>query len=444
MIDREPIIRVGILEGRPEIRGRFNGPFRIGDVVVPAGPFRAAVLERQITLAVGDKILLTGPNEIRCLGEREANFSLDDVTIGITFHWERREAQTFAGHLVLTAAANGTLTAINEIRLEAYLASVVSSEMNAGGPPEFLKAHAVASRSWLAAMLERLKDDPRPTGNGRQGTAHEGEIIRWYGREEHCDFDVCADDHCQRYQGLTRMAAGDAAAAVAATRGLFLVHGGKVCDARYHKACGGLTDAYENTWEETPVPYLASVSDAPLPFAPLETEEDARSWILSRPAAYCNTADASLLVRILPDFDRETADFFRWEVTYGREELEDLLRRKSGFDFGTLQELIPLERGPSGRIVRLKIVGSGQTVIVGKELEIRRWLSESHLYSSAFVVEALRSASGLPERFILKGAGWGHGVGLCQIGAAVMAEKGIPAADILGHYFPAATLRQLY
>jgi peptidoglycan hydrolase-like amidase len=293
-------------------------------------------------------------------------------------------------------------------------------------------------------MLERLDQTAAIPPSGRRETVRDGEIIRWYGREDHRHFHVCADDHCQRYQGVTRMTGGQAALAVAATRGVFLTYGDQVCDARYYKACGGLTENFENAWEDHPVPYLTAISDAPEPFRPITTEEEAHAWILSRPPAYCNTDDARLLARILPDFDRETADFFRWEVRYTREALEDLLKKKSAMDFGTLHDLVPLERGPSGRIIRLKIIGSKQAVVVGKELEIRRWLSESHLYSSAFVVSAVRDASGTPLSFTLNGAGWGHGVGLCQIGAAVMADRGFSSEDILHHYFPAAALQRLY
>jgi len=443
MIDREPVILVGILEGRPEIRGRFNGPFRVNGSSCRSGPFRAVVRDGRIVLS-GEAEKATGTGaEIRCLPEAGATFSLGEVAIGIHFHWERRQEQTFAGNLILTAEEDGTLTAVNEVRLEDYLASVVSSEMNAAAPQEFLKAHAVTSRSWLAAMLERLKSGSEPPQAGRRERSRDGETIRWYGREEHRHFHVCADDHCQRYQGLTRMAE-NASAAVAATRGLFLVYGQSVCDARYYKACGGLTENFENAWEDIPVPYLTSISDAPHDFPPVRSEEEAAAWILSRPDAYCNTADPRVLGRILPDFDQETRDFFRWEVHYGREELESLLRRKSGVDFGVLQDLVPLERGPSGRIVRLRIEGSKRTMTVGKELEIRRWLSETHLYSSAFVVSAVRDGAGTPIRFSLRGAGWGHGVGLCQIGAAVMAVKGFTAEAILQHYFPAASLRRLY
>ena len=337
-----------------------------------------------------------------------------------------------------------TLIAVNEIPLETYLASVISSEMSAGAPSEFLKAHAITSRSWLAAMLERLHQDIGSSGGGGHETRCEDEILCWYGREDHRHFDVCADDHCQRYQGITRMSAGNAAAAVAATRGLFLTYDSRVCDARYYKACGGMTEDFENAWEDRRIPYLTSISDGPKPFVPVRTEAEARSWIASRPDAYCNTADKALLARILPDFDRETADFFRWKVTYSREQLEGILRNKSGIDFGVLQEMVPLERGPSGRIVRLRIEGSLRSVVVGKELEIRRWLSESHLYSSAFVVTVVRDASENPTSFTFEGAGWGHGVGLCQIGAAVMADRGFSADEILRHYFPAAALQQLY
>ncbi|MDQ5986040.1 MAG: hypothetical protein CSYNP_01758 [Syntrophus sp. SKADARSKE-3] len=442
MIDKEPIIHVGIVEGRIEIRGTFNGPFDILGRSVQAGSFRAYIQEEGVILSVGTETIVC-IDGVSCRTTDNATFSLEDVTIGVHFHWERKERQTFTGNLIMKAGDDGTLMAINELLLEDYLTSVVSSEMNGEAPHEFLKAHAIASRSWLAAMLERLDQTAAISPSGRQESVRDGEIIRWYG-EDHRHFHVCADDHCQRYQGVTRMTGGQAAHAVAATRGIFLTYGDQVCDARYYKACGGLTENFENAWEDRPIPYLTSISDAPEPFRPITTEEEARAWIFSRPPAYCNAADARLLARILPDFDRETTDFFRWEVRYARETLEDLLKRKSAIDFGTLHDLIPLERGSSGRIIRLKIVGSKQTVVVGKELEIRRWLSESHLYSSAFVVSVDRDASGMPVSFTIDGAGWGHGVGLCQIGAAVMADRGFSAEAILRHYFPAAALKRFY
>ncbi len=447
MICKEPIIRVGVLEGRSEICGSFNGPFIIQGHGMAAGPFRAAFCEEGIVLTVGSETITSDTGEIAGLAENGATFSLDNVTIGVNFHWERQERQTFAGNLIIKISDDGSdgfLLAVNELRLEDYLASVISSEMNGDAPLEFLKAHAIASRSWLAAMLERLDRGGPASLSGGHGTERGDEVIRWYGREDHRHFDVCADDHCQRYQGVTRMTGGRAIEAVSATRGIFLTYGDQVCDARYYKACGGLTENFENAWEDAPIPYLSSISDAPETFRPIRTEEDARAWIISRPPAYCNTDEVRLLGKILPDFDRETVDFFRWEVAYSREELEVLLKKKSGRDFGELHDIVPLERGPSGRIIRLKIVGATQTVIVGKELEIRRWLSESHLYSSAFMVTILRDASGTPVRFTLTGAGWGHGVGLCQIGAAVMATKGFCAEEILHHYFPAAALQRFY
>ncbi|MDD5170961.1 MAG: SpoIID/LytB domain-containing protein, partial [Syntrophales bacterium] len=249
---------------------------------------------------------------------------------------------------------------------------------------------------------------------------------------------------CQRYQGITKIISDQVSEAVQSTRGVFLVYDDEICDARYHKACGGRTDSFDNTWENIAVPYLASIDDADIPHDPIFTEAAAREWVSTRPDAYCNTTDRLLLHQILPDFDRETADFFRWRVSYGREELEAILRDKSGIDFGCLQAIVPLDRGPSGRIIRLRIEGSKQTVIVGKELEIRRWLSRSHLFSSAFCVSVERDASGVPSSFILQGAGWGHGVGLCQIGAAAMAAKGYPAEGILKHYFHGAELKKLY
>jgi peptidoglycan hydrolase-like amidase len=408
------------------------------------GDFSAHPADGAVALrdAFGREIL-RGP-EIRLAAEREATFTLQGVTIGVRFHWERREEQTFPGELTFLAAGGGKITAINELPVEAYLASVVSSEMSGEAPFEFLKAHAIASRSWLVAMLRR---EERKAGEGRAAERtlrRAGEIIRWYDREDHELFDVCADDHCQRYQGITGRAAGQAAEAVRATRGVFLLRDGEICDARYHKACGGLTEDYATCWEEKAVPYLSHISDAAAPHAPVRTEADAERWILGCPDVYCHTNDPDLLKKILPAFDRETADFFRWQISYAREELEGILCEKSGIDFGVLQNIKPLERGPSGRIRRLGVEGSKAAVVVGKELEIRRWLSPSHLMSSAFIVSTERNSSGVPLRFTLYGAGWGHGVGLCQIGAAVMARRGCGAEEILRHYFQGAALVKRY
>ncbi len=439
----EPRIKVGICDGYPEIRGRLNGVYRAGGPPL-AGEFVCRPLGGAVALSDAfGRELLRGP-EIRLTAERSGTFTLHEVTIGVRFHWERREAQTFPGDLAFLPAGAGVLTAVNELPVEEYLASVVSSEMSGEAPYAFLKAHAIASRSWLVAMLERGRGVREKRGNREAATQREGEVVRWYDREDHARFDVCADDHCQRYQGITGRVSGRAAEAIRETRGVFLIHEGAICDARYHKACGGLTENFATCWEEIAVPYLSSVSDSATPHAPIRTEVDAERWILSCPDVSCCTNDLTLLRRILPAFDRETADFFRWQVSYPREELEAILRSKSGIDFGVLRGLVPLERGPSGRIRLLRVEGSKATVAVGKELEIRRWLSPSHLYSSAFIVRMTPDPSGAPARFTLYGAGWGHGVGLCQIGAAVMAERGFSAEEILRRYFRGAALVKRY
>jgi SpoIID/LytB domain protein len=444
MIDREPIIRVGIMEREPEIWGQFQGQFELPSTVRLGGPFHVRNEAGQLVLYDDEGIEVIRRPEILCRPISGGPFTLRDVTIGIRFHWERKEDQTFEGNVRFVAGEDGMTVAINEIGLERYLKSVISSEMSAAAHAELLKAHAITSRSWLVAMLERRskQEDLRPPVRRSQET--ESEIIRWYDREEHSLFDVCADDHCQRYQGITKILTRAAADAVESTRGAFLTYNEDVCDARYFKACGGLTENFENVWADVPVPYLASVSDSAAEYPRVLSESDARAWIMSSPEAYCNTTDAALLRQILPSFDQETVDFFRWRVEYEREELERILCEKSGIDFGVLMDLIPVRRGPSGRIVKLKVVGSKNTRVVGKELEIRRWLSKSHLYSSAFVVETVRDGKGVPLHFSLFGAGWGHGVGLCQIGAAVMAEEGKKAEEIVMHYFRGASLRRLY
>jgi SpoIID/LytB domain protein len=367
-----------------------------------------------------------------------STFSLFNVTIGNRFHWERTEDQTFRGDLILCLRKEGTIVAINEIPLEDYLTSVISSEMSAAAPKEFLKAHAISARSWLLAALRRREKTEETSIPAGEITQKKGEVIHWYDREDHDLFDVCADDHCQRYQGIMKIVSEQAEEAVRETHGMVITYQDEICDARYSKACGGLTEDFETAWDNKRVPYLGSISDSSVPHRPIRTEEEASRWILSAPEAYCHTKDERLLEKILPDFDRETKTFFRWTIEYSREELEEILREKSGFDFGTLQEIVPLRRGPSGRISRLKIVGSKRSMVVGKELEIRRWLSRSHLYSSAFVVTVEA------DRFTLHGAGWGHGVGLCQIGAAVMATRGFSAEEILRHYFRGVEIQKIY
>jgi stage II sporulation protein D len=440
----EPYITVGIIDGRTEVAVRLDGSFD-GDGFGPvSGRFSVRATTGMITFIDEHLREIARSPWIRLVAGKGSTFTLSGVTIGNQFHWERKEDQTFQGNLILKPRGDGTIVAINEILLEDYLKSVISSEMSAAAPVEFLKAHAILSRSWLLAALERGKKKSEAAPWTVTPIEKDGEVIRWYDREEHDLFDVCADDHCQRYQGVTKITSGQAGDAVDETRGTVLTYQGKVCDARYSKACGGLTEDFETAWDDERIPYLKSVSDAPVSHGRVRTEEEAGSWILSAPEAYCNTRDDDLLQRLLPEFDRETTSFFRWTIEYSREELEEILREKSGLDFGTLQEILPLSRGPSGRIWRLKIVGSKRSMIVGKELEIRRWLSRSHLYSSAFVVTMTYTADRTVQGFTFHGAGWGHGVGLCQIGAAVMATQGFRAEEILKHYFPGVEIHKLY
>jgi SpoIID/LytB domain protein len=339
----------------------------------------------------------------------------------------------------LSAVSNSSFNLINEISLEDYLESVISSEMSAEAPLEFLKAQAITARSWLVAMLAKKK-----AARCLSGTKTENEIIVWQDVNDHEEFDVCADDHCQRYQGITRIISADVHQAIESTRGLYLVYAGEICDARYCKSCGGQTEIFSTAWEDKSSDYLRSITDDAQQHSPVKSELEAKDWFAGRPQAYCNTMNKELLSRILSDFDQETSDFYRWQVIYKRQDLEKIILKKSGIDFGTLRNLITLERGPSGRIYKLKIEGSRKTVIVGKELEIRRWLSVSHLLSSAFVVSKTSAADGSVESFTLTGGGWGHGVGLCQIGAAVMAAKGFKVEEILAHYFTGAKIKKLY
>ncbi len=395
-------VSVGLMEGLGAVEVELLGTYTNEDRR-PLGPGRHRL---------ADATTLVPADPETCA------FALDDVTIGIGFHWERKERQVFRGSLRLLRRPAG-LTVVNDLSLEAYVASVISSEMSATCPLELLKAHAVISRSWLKG--------PAALGVASPREAPGGEIRRWYGREAHPDFEVCADDHCQRYQGITKAVSSSVDEAVRATDGEMLVFGGAICDARFSKCCGGLTERYATAWDDQEIPYLVSFPDGLTEPAPSDLE----AFIRSKPAAFCNTRDAGLLGRILPGFDQETRDFFRWKVAYGPEELGELVAARLGVDLGPVVALEPLERGPSGRIWRLRIVGERGTLVVGKELEIRRALSRSHLYSSAFVVD--RDASG---HFVLTGAGWGHGVGLCQIGAAVMAERGFGYRAILAHYYP--------
>lgn len=374
--------------------------------------------------------------------DKSSKFVLRDVVIGIGFHWQRTEDQTFRGGLEFVVE-DGMLTAVNRIGVEPYLFSVIASEMSASASPALLRAHAVISRSWVLAQIAK-RDSPSRTECSRNEPQKKDPYsrIRWYDREEHTLYDVCADDHCQRYQGITRTFGHERAVreAIEATWGEVLTYDGTICDARFSKCCGGVSEAFESCWEEVPHPYLIPVRDSgetrELP--DLTDEAAAERWITAYPESYCDTQDPTVLGQVLNGYDRETSDFYRWQVSYTAEELSELVARRSGIDFGTILNLIPVERGASGRLIRLKIVGTKRAMVIGKELEIRRILSETHLYSSAFVVR--REGN----RFILLGAGWGHGVGLCQIGAAVMGAKGIPYDRILLHYYTGARIERLY
>jgi SpoIID/LytB domain protein len=370
--------------------------------------------------------------------DSKSSFTIKDVVIGINFHWEQKEDQRFNGILKFIID-NNNITAINILTAEDYLISVISSEMNSTSSPELLKTHAVISRSWLFAQISKKENKNEKNNNFIE---NENEIIRWYDKDEHKHFDVCADDHCQRYQGISRITENyeKVKQAVEATRGKVLIYENEICDARYSKCCGGITEEFQNCWENTNYPYLVKIRDnkQDTQIPDLSLDEQAINWIKDYPDSFCNTSDKTVLSQVLNNYDQETKNFYRWTVTYTIEELSALIAERSKIDFGIIQDLIPIERGTSGRIIKLKIIGSTRTMIIGKELEIRKILSKTHLYSSAFYVEKQDNI------FMLHGAGWGHGVGLCQIGAAIMSEKGYEYKEILSHYYSGAEIRRLY
>ena len=444
---QEPVITVGILSGK-EIGFSFPKEFISSDGIAICGIQQAVYRKGKICWQEKeyDELSFT-PQQ-----DTSSFFELQDVTIGINFHWERKEVQRFKGELKIIVE-DDRLTAINIIPIEDYLTSVISSEMSATASLELLKAHAVISRSWLLNKLKvangKLKVIMHPdnTANFELSTLP-SQLIKWYDHEAHKNFDVCADDHCQRYQGITRTSTPQAIEAVFATRGEVLMYEGEICDARFSKCCGGAFEVFQNCWENVKHPYLIGQRDSKtetrLPDLTKEVEAD--KWIRTSPAAFCNTHNKQVLSQVLNNYDQETTDFYRWRVCYSQQELSELIHKRSGIEFGKIIDLIPVERGTSGRLVRLKIVGTLRTLIIGKELEIRRTLSSSHLYSSAFVVdkEYKEDEKEIPSRFILTGSGWGHGVGLCQIGAAVMGEQGYKYKEILSHYYPGSAIEQQY
>jgi len=463
---KEPEVSVGIMF-EPEIEFNLNAPFVCNGNRYEGGEYLAYS---------GGKILWRGDLFETLLFEpldkKSASFELIDVTIGINFHWERKENQAFKGSLKFIVEQE-KLTAINILGVEEYMTSVISSEMSATASLELLKAHAVISRSWLLAQIEKNREIIATNKEYSTMVETEDELIRWYDREDHINFDICADDHCQRYQGITRASTEIVKKAIEQTRGELIVFDGKICDARYSKCCGGVFEEFQNCWEDIRYPYLIAkrdigqsvlntrevqpdmdklqigAEDWPIganrsQIPDLTNEETARKWILSSPDSFCNTSDKGILSQVLNNYDQETVNFYRWQIKYTQTEISDLIKRRSGVDYGDIKALIPIERGTSGRLVKMKIVGTKRTKVIGKELEIRRTLSESHLYSSAFIVEKGIERGGVPESFTLTGAGWGHGVGLCQIGAAVMGEKGYKYDEILLHYFDGAILEKRY
>lgn len=378
----------------------------------------------------------------------DASFSLSDVTIGVNFHWERKETQTFLGTLRFVVESD-KIVAINELHVEKYLESVISSEMSATSSLELLKAHAVISRSWLLAQMKKRREVAESGNNFFSFTKKEDTLIRWYDREDHTLFDVCADDHCQRYQGITKETSPHVAEAIRQTKGQILMDGDEICDARFSKCCGGITEEFQYCWEDTPKTYLTAVRDIALgvehTLPNLTNEEEAEKWIRFNPPAFCNTQDKKILSEVLNDYDQETVNFYRWKETLSQEKLQQLIADKLKMDLGAILDMKAVERGKSGRISKLQIIGTEKIFTIGKELEIRRTLSDSHLLSSAFVVDKYdKDEQGVPQRFELIGAGWGHGVGLCQIGAAVMGEQGYHYDAILLHYYQGAEIKKLY
>lgn len=439
-MSKVPQVQVGIMH-EPTVEFVLHGNYKVNGTEV-TGKQTAVLAECKVSWngSLSDEFFFE-PTDAE-----NDSFELVGVTIGVNFHWERKENQTFRGALRLIVE-HGALCPVNVLSVEEYLLSVISSEMSATASLELLKAHAVISRSWLLAQMDKSKKLAAGAEKYCACTQTEGELVRWYDREDHMNFDVCADDHCQRYQGITRASTQKVRDAIKATWGEVLTYEGELCDARFSKSCGGVYEEFENCWEPKHYDYLVARHDGAdeMNFPDLTVEENAREWILNAPESYCNTTDKNILSQVLNNYDQETTDFYRWKVEYTQEELSKLVKERSGVDYGKILDLEPIARGTSGRLYRLKIVGDKKTQIIGKELEIRRTLSPSHLYSSAFVVEKQDvDADGVPQKFVIRGAGWGHGVGLCQIGAAVMGEKGYNYKEILLHYFINAEVNKLY
>ncbi len=442
---QQPLINVGV-QIQNTIEFSLSGNYILENNEILSGRWKASIIDDKIRLESDNSHLIINSGVIISPEKASNNFTLFDVTIGINFHWQRNENQIFNGALKLLVDGD-KISAVNVINIEDYLTSVISSEMSANSSLELLKAHAVISRSWLLAQINKNHSIANKRESYNSCISTDNEIIKWYDREDHKMFDVCADDHCQRYQGITRKTSAKVEQAVKATHGEVLVYAGKICDARFSKCCGGITEAFEHVWEPVFHPYLVKVVDnkhIPDGFnINLEDNDNAKNWICATPDAYCNTNDKEVLQQVLNDYDQETNDYYRWQIEYEQKELSELIKRRIGIDFGLVKSLEAVERGVSGRIKRLKIVGEKKTYIIGKELEIRKAISETHLYSSAFVVSKTIDDTD-KVKFVLRGAGWGHGVGLCQIGAAVMGQFGFKYDEILKHYFKNVTLEKKY
>ena len=441
-MNKVPQVRVGIMT-EPMIEFELNGDYRVDGEKVTGN---------QLAQCIDGMVAWNGKKYhdllFQPINVDSDSFTLENVTIGVSFHWRRKENQTFRGTLHLIVE-NDKIIAINILSVEEYLLSVISSEMSATASLELLKAHAVISRSWLLAQIQKDNDTAvdAPGLHQEFETINEDEEIKWWDRDDHVSFDVCADDHCQRYQGITKASTEAVRQAIEATWGQVLMYGGELCDARFSKACGGVLEQFENCWQEDHHPYLVARrdDDDEMNFPDLTREDHAADWILSSPHAHCNTTDKEILSQILNDYDQETPDFYRWRVEYTQEELGRIIRERTGDDYGRIIDLEPVARGTSGRLYKLKIVGEKMTKTIGKELSIRYALSPTCLYSSAFIVEKINEGNNeFPEKFVLRGAGWGHGVGLCQIGAAVMGAKGYSYQQILLHYFIDAQIKTIY
>lgn len=445
---QKPKVNVAILSEEIvefDLYGEFYSPNFKG---IFSGKFKAEYVDGKVGLFT-EKESYPPQKEINLIPSdvESESFLLKNVTIGLEFHWEQKQNQRFSGELKIIIEKE-KLTVINVVDVEHYLISVISSEMSATSSLELLKAHAIISRSWLLAQMEKRKIIQENKEKYESYRISEDEIIKWYDREDHILYDVCADDHCQRYQGITKLFAHLSKNAVNETEGIVLMHNGIICDTRFSKSCGGITESFENVWENVKHPYLKSLTDYKFEHDEFNTdlslEKNAIKWIKNSPPAFCNTFNKKILDQVLNNYDRKTTDFYRWKIEFTQEEISETIKTKSGIDFGNIIDLVPIERGYSGRLIKLKIIGSKKSLVIGKELEIRKILSKTHLYSSAFVVEKENIVNGIPQKFILFGAGWGHGVGLCQIGAAVMGEQGYQFDEILLHYFKNAQIKRIY